>query len=325
MTPLVDVALVTYNHEKYIAQAIESVLMQRTDFAWRLIVGDDCSTDNTQAIVREYARRYPDRITTELYAEHRGILHPERVGIRVLDLCTAKYVALLDGDDRWTSPEKLQKQVDYLEAHPECSLCFHNVLVFDEDGGREPWNYCPPHQKEVSTLEDLLAEDFIHTCSTMFRRERLGRLPTWFHAVSNGDWILHILSAEQGTIGYLDEVMAAYRVHGGGLWSSQKEAQHIREMIKTLEYVDEHLGFKYRKQIKAIKSERYYRLSEVHRKEGDWAAARSAALRGFLEAPWNGRLRQSNVLKLFFRLQFPGLYEFAKEQARSGRMTRPGN
>ena len=312
MTPLVDVALVTYNHEKYIAQAIESVLAQQTDFAYRLIVGDDCSTDNTQAIVRDYARRYPDRIRTELYSEHRGILHPERVGIRVLDLCTAKYVALLDGDDYWTSPDKLQKQVDYLEAHPGCALYFHNTQVFYEDGSREPWNYCPPDQKEVSTLEDLLAEDFIHTCSTMFRRGCFGELPAWFHTVSNGDWVLHILSAEHGTIDYLDEVMAAYRVHHGGLWSSQRQAQHIREMIRTLEYVDEHLGFKYRNQIRAIKSERYYRLSEVYRREGDLANARAAALKGLYECPLNGRLRASNVFKIFLRLQLPWVYELAR-------------
>src|SRR6266542_522725 len=125
--PLVDVNLITYNHENFVAKAIESVLEQQTNFAYRLIIGDDCSTDNTQSIIRSYAQQYPERIQTLLALEHRGIEHQDRVGMQVLRLSTAKYVALLDGDDYWTDRHKLQKQVDFLNTNTEFALCFHNV------------------------------------------------------------------------------------------------------------------------------------------------------------------------------------------------------
>src|SRR5258708_3052102 len=131
--PLVDVTLITYNHEKFIAQAIESVLSQQTGFEFRLLVGDDCSTDNTQSIIRSYAEKYPERICLMLDSTHRGLKSRERVGVRALTGSTAKYVALLDGDDYWTDAYKLQKQADFLETHPDFAICFHNVRMVFQD------------------------------------------------------------------------------------------------------------------------------------------------------------------------------------------------
>ncbi len=224
--PLVDVNLITYNHENFVAKAIESVLEQQTNFAYRLIIGDDCSTDNTQSIIRSYAQQYPERIQTLLALEHRGIEHQDRVGMQVLRLSTAKYVALLDGDDYWTDRHKLQKQVDFLNTNTEFALCFHNVKVSYEDQGLEPWNYCPPDQKEISTLEDLLDRNFIATSSTVFRRECLGELPDWFLKMKSGDWLIYILSALNGKLGYLNEVMSVYRIHHAGLWTRQCSVQN---------------------------------------------------------------------------------------------------
>src|SRR5215813_14592957 len=146
--PLVDVNLVTYNHEKFVARAIESILKQKTDFSYRLIIGDDCSTDSTQSIIRNYAEQYPEQIQTLLSSQHYGIEHPDRIGIQVLRLNTAEYVALLDGDDYWTDPNKLQKQVDFLRHHQECSFCFHNAEMFFEDGSEPPKHLRPSYQKE---------------------------------------------------------------------------------------------------------------------------------------------------------------------------------
>ena len=115
-TPLVDVTLTTYNHEKFIGAAIDSVLSQQTDFDFRLVVGDDCSTDKTQSIIRSYAEKYPERICLMLDSTHRGLKSRERVGVRTLTGSSAKYVAMLDGDDYWTDPLRLQKQVSFLEA-----------------------------------------------------------------------------------------------------------------------------------------------------------------------------------------------------------------
>lgn len=244
--PLVDVAVATYNHEKYIARAIESVLAQETSFDYRLIVGDDCSSDGTQGIIREYARRHPGRIVTLFHPERLGTAHRDRVGVKVLRLCTARYVALLDGDDFWTDPGKLQRQVDFLETHPECAACFHDAEVFYEEGAKAPQRLHGDDQKEFSTLEDLLTTGvFPITCTVMFRHDHLRELPERFFEASNPDWMLSVLAAEHGTIGYIAEVMAAYRVHGGGVWSGIDALRRTRQHIKSYETIDAHLGFKY--------------------------------------------------------------------------------
>ena len=127
----VSVHMITYNHERFIAQAIEGVLMQQTDFAVELVIGEDCSTDGTRAIVRRYGERYPERIRLLLQERNLGA---RANALATLNACRGQYIALCEGDDYWTDPTKLQKQVDFLESHPECSLCFHRVLVVYEDG-----------------------------------------------------------------------------------------------------------------------------------------------------------------------------------------------
>jgi glycosyltransferase involved in cell wall biosynthesis len=127
--PLVSVRTLTYNHEKYIAQCLEGILMQRTNFPFEVVVGEDCSTDRTQEIVLAYEKKYPDKI--------RAITSERNVGaarniVRVQQACQGKYHAFCEGDDYWIDPLKLQKQVDFMEAHPDVSLCFHNVFVVKE-------------------------------------------------------------------------------------------------------------------------------------------------------------------------------------------------
>ena len=244
-TPLVDVNLITYNHEKFIARAIDSVLQQETTFNYRVIIGDDCSTDNTYEIVRNYARLYPERIEVFQPSEHRGIANKDRVGIEVLRLNAAKYVALLDGDDYWTNSKKLQAQVDFLESHPGCSVCFHNAEMFYDDGSQPSTNLRPPDQKEISTIEDVLRGLVPLPCTVMFRNSLLGELPEAFYRITNADWMMFVILAEHGHIGYINEVMAAYRMHPGGIWSRLSAHQRLATHIKTYKTFDKHLNFKY--------------------------------------------------------------------------------
>ena len=127
---------------------------------------------------------------------------------------------MLEGDDYWTDPLKLQKQVEFLQARPECTVCFHNAEMVYEDHSQEPRNFCPSGQKEISGLEDILKKDFIATCSVMYRRGVVPQLPEWFHLAPTGDWPLLLLHAEKGKIGYIDEVMGVRRVHSTGAWCS---------------------------------------------------------------------------------------------------------
>jgi glycosyltransferase involved in cell wall biosynthesis len=303
--PLVDIVLIAYNHERYVGQAIESVLAQQTDFAYRLIIGDDCSTDNTQAIIKSYAEQYPNLIKTMLDSEHRGFRHKDRVGIKALDVCNAKYVAFLDGDDYWTDPSKLQKQVAFLETHPDFSICYHNARMFYEDGSRETTNWLQPDHKEVSTLEDLLFVNFIPTCSVVFRRGLLGEWPDWLFTLGMADWPIHIMNAQHGKIEYLNEVMATYRVHDKGTWSSRTQVEQWLDVIRMLDHINVYLGLKYKKQVRAAKAEWYYQLAQITEREGDRVNARMFFGRYCRLSQFRDGRRK---LSIFLRCYLPGLY-----------------
>lgn len=247
----VSVCLLTYNHERYIAQAIESVLAQQ-DIEFELVISEDHSTDGTRAIVDDYAARHPDRI--------RVLTSPANVGMtrafaRGLEAARGTYVALLDGDDYWTSPHKLRVQADYLDAHPECAICFHNVTVVYEDGREapHPFHSAEPGRffsrgipKPLSTLADVAPGNFIQTCSVMFRRGLFGELPDWFIDLPVADWPLHVLNAQHGDIGYIDADMAVYRVHAGGVWTGSLIRYRTRDAVEKLvrlhRSLDRHLG-----------------------------------------------------------------------------------
>jgi glycosyltransferase involved in cell wall biosynthesis len=256
----VSVCLLTYNHERYVAQAIESVLAQR-DVDFELVVSEDHSTDGTRAIVEEYAARHPDRI--------RVLPSPRNVGMtrafaRGIEAARGTYVALLDGDDYWTSPDKLRLQADFLDANPACAICFHNVTVVYEDGSSEPHPFHMPEParylsrampRPVSTLADVAPGNFMQTCSVMFRRGLFGAFPEWFEGLAVADWPLHVLNAEHGDIGYIDAVMAAYRVHEGGVWSGSLSRFHRRAAVEGLADVyrklDRHLGGRFAPQFES--------------------------------------------------------------------------
>jgi glycosyltransferase involved in cell wall biosynthesis len=246
----VSVCITTYNHERYIAQAVESVLMQKTDFDFEIILGEDDSADGTREIVKKYKEQYPDRIRLFLNNRKNVIYINGRPTGRwnfMNNMRNARgdYIALLEGDDYWTEPYKLQKQADFLDANPECSMCFHDVSIFYEDKG-EYVLAMPPVKKERYTIEDLLKGNFIHTCSVMFRRGLFGEFPDWFVKTSMGDWPLHILNAQHGDIGRLEEIMGVYRVHAGGLWGQKGRLHQVENTIGVYKLIDAHLGYRYK-------------------------------------------------------------------------------
>ncbi len=233
--PKVSVAMVTFNHEKFIAQAIESVLMQETDFPVELVIGEDCSHDGTRAIVREYAQTHPTIV--------RPLLHERNVGAHanfeaVLAACRGEYIAVLDGDDYWTARDKLQRQVAFLEDHSECVICCHRTTTVDATEGRAVSEWPPPRfRQRCQGLQELLEENFVAACAAVVRGSELRFSPGTFSGLKMGDWPRWILIARRGRIGYLDEAMASHRIHPGGVWSSMSEKGRISAKSETLEAV----------------------------------------------------------------------------------------
>ncbi len=237
-SPRVSVCLITYNHARHIRQALDSVLMQETSFLFEICLGEDESSDGTREICQDYAARHPSQIRLFLRRRRDVIfIGGEPTGrfnfLETLKACRGDYVALLEGDDYWTSPHKLQRQASFLDEHSELSACGHSVISVDDNGAPHRYSWDPPEGSRVSTAE-LLHRNCIPTCSSVFRRRLVKRLPRWFRRVPVADWPLHILLSLAGPIAFLDEPMAAYRMHERGRWSRLSNAERIEAELSVL-------------------------------------------------------------------------------------------
>jgi glycosyltransferase involved in cell wall biosynthesis len=247
----VSVAIITYNHEAFISQALESVLMQQVNFDYEIVLGDDCSTDSTRNIAIGYQQKYPDKIRL---LQNESNLGASRNLVSTIEACQGQYIALLEGDDYWICQEKLQKQVDYLDRHPECAMCFADCLILYEDNSQESSTTQPTDQtlkEEIFDLEDFLANKFLwSTCTAIYRRGIFGEFPKWYCSElrNYGDRTLWTLIARHGKIGIIHEVMGVYRVHSGGVWSGASEIQALKNGLHmaevTFRYCDLNLNCK---------------------------------------------------------------------------------
>jgi glycosyltransferase involved in cell wall biosynthesis len=244
--PKVSVLLITYNHGKYIAEAIESVLMQKTTFPVVINVVDDCSTDGTTEIVKEYAARYPGRVVACLNKKNIGGKVSQKNftrGFRTLD---GEYWALLEGDDYWTSPNKLQRQVDFLEANPDFAICAHNTVKVYEDGSREPHRFLYYGKKDdCDVYEAIMLRMFFHTTGVLYRNVFQGEPPRGYDNRWSCDIYIFISHAAHGKIHHIDEDMAVYRAHGSGLFSTMSDLDMWKYNIGGLQRYNAWLDFRF--------------------------------------------------------------------------------
>lgn len=232
---LVSISCITYNHVDYIKQALDSFLMQKTDFKFEVLVHDDASTDGTREIIEEYQLKYPDIIKPILQSENQY-----SKGIRGISAtynfprAKGKYIALCEGDDFWTDETKLQRQVDFLEKNKDYNICFHPVEVFFENKDQEGYVY--PQDKKGFNLKRLIASNFIQTNSVIFRNRDFSKMN---RHIMPGDWYLHLYNAQYGKIGFIDRIMSAYRRHDGGVWGLSQGDVWKRHGINHLELYKE--------------------------------------------------------------------------------------
>lgn len=246
--PFVSVYMVTYNHEQYIAKAIESVLMQETKYPFQLIIGEDCSKDGTREIVRQYAKKYPDKIKAILNAENLGA---QKNAGNVYKACKGKYIAMLEGDDYWTDSGKLQGQVDFLEENPGYSACFHNAKIITENSNKE-WLYCTFKGSTTFTLADIIKKNFIPTCSFVFRNEIDESFIEKITKLDCGDWALYIYVAEKGKVFYIDRIMSVYRSHIRGVWEGLSKEDTIKFRINSVLDMNHAFEYKYDQEFRQV-------------------------------------------------------------------------
>ena len=249
----VSICVPTYNHEKYIAQMLDGALAQKTSFPFEIVIGDDGSTDGNADIIRKYIQNHPGRIRAFLHSENQGPTEPREFAGRnnvlgIVKACAGEYVAMCEGDDYWTDPFKLQKQVDFLDSHPDFYVCHHNMLVTYEDGSPSH-TFNDAKQPLISDITDILLDKwFFATASWMYRNHFANHdFAEWHSMAAAGDWALMIQLAAQGPIGYLPEVMGVYRKHSAGLSNVHSQTNRIflqnrKEMFAN---VNKWLDYKY--------------------------------------------------------------------------------
>lgn len=233
--PFVSVCMITYNHQSYIAEAIEGVLMQKTTFPFELVIGEDCSSDRTREICLEYQRKYPDVIRLLMNEQNIGMI-PNFV--QTLKACQGKYIALCEGDDYWTDPMKLSEQVSFLEENNSFSASSHNVTVIYEDSNRESHSF----GKDVPQIikpDDLVGLRKFHTASVVFRKYIIEDTPLPTN-ITSGDRALFLLLGCHGDIAYLNKLMAVYRKNNTGIssWVTEKILKKDLNIIKWLNRID---------------------------------------------------------------------------------------
>lgn len=266
--PLVSVIVLTYNHAKYIKDCLNGILMQQTDYSIEILIGEDCSTDGTREICLNYARKYPSKI--RLLLHHReniitmnGNPTPKFNAAYSLFSAKGKYLAICEGDDYWTDPQKLQKQVNFMESNDDCSLCYHPTKVtFADNSGTDHIQKV----KGVETLKKFSLNQFIEgnglsmsTLTMMFRAEIVSKIPDWFNDAPIGDLPLKLICGQSGLIGYIPEAMAVHvRASTNHSWSYGRA--NIQWILKDLHanhhtYVlfDEYTKHRYHTAIQKVK------------------------------------------------------------------------
>lgn len=264
----VSVLLVTYNHEKYVKEAIESILMQKINCNYEIVVADDCSTDNTLQIINYYKNLYPEKIRILKNEKNLGITKNYKRGFKA---CKGKYIAVLEGDDYWIIDKKLQLQWEFLKNHKDYAMVFNrNRLVNDvTKEGKLAW-FDPNYKDYMAFNANTLAMgDLIGNFSIcMYRGDYVRKIDDSIYDMRTYDWIFSLAVAQYGLIGYLPQVASVYRMTTTGAWSGKTDEERINAVLDSLDDYNKFFNYKYDAQFKNQRNELNRLLAEIKRSKG---------------------------------------------------------
>lgn len=268
MNDSIEVSVIcnAYNHEKYIGRALESFVLQRTDFKFEVLVHDDASTDGTADIIREYEKKYPELIkpiyqTENQYSKYGGVNRKFQ-----FPRARGKYYAICEGDDYWTDPLKLQKQYDLMEQHPEVDMCSHGSVVIDARTEQILHHTMQRRENGIIPTAEVISKGggFVMTNSLFYRASMLENEPE-FRKVYKLDYTLQIHGALRGGMLYIAEEMSAYRRNVCESWTHQmrnnslKKKKHFKRINKMLRRLDKDTEGRYRKIINSLRLKNWFK------------------------------------------------------------------
>ncbi len=247
-TPFVSVCLFTYNYERFLNQAVDSVIQQQCDFDFEILICDDCSTDDTLKVANQYQLKYPNIIRVLSHEKNQG---GTKNWLRAIQSCKGKYIALMDGDDYFSDSSKLKKQAEIMELDNDLVLCFHSVDEIYDDAPE--LNKTVVFEKEYYELADFIKNGwFVRTSSTFFRNGVIANeMPTWVHDFPyRFDTILHVLLCQHGKAYNLKESLSVWRKHKKGMsnWLMTNQIQNTQKKIDLAKKLNEITQFKFKKE-----------------------------------------------------------------------------
>lgn len=308
---MVTIRCLTYNHEKYIADAIESFLMQKVSFKYEIIIHDDASTDRTAEIIKEYEMKYPD-IIKPIYQKVNQYSMGIKVSSFVRDKVRGKYIAVCEGDDYWIDPYKLQKQFEFMEEHLECSLCVHGGNVVSYNEKKVLYQNNAASNNRFFTVEEIIkgGGGLFLTNSMFYRSELDKQRPNFLLNSPVGDYPLTINLALQGKVYYITDIMAAYRTGDNNSWTAReasnkvKKIKHFDKINEMLEEINCYTNYKYSEAIRYTKNLNHFGILIEQRL---FKEIKLGEMKEFYE-----NLSVKNKISIYINQYFPVIFKILK-------------
>lgn len=273
---MVSIVCITYNHEKYIARALESFVTQDTNFTYEILIHDDASTDRTAEIIKKYEKAYPDIIYSVIQKENKYSQNAFIEDTYLIPIAKGKYIAECEGDDFWTDPYKLQKQFDFMEAHPECSLCTHASLKVRASDEKELERFSSSPNSRYFSTEEIIGNDHLFSTNSMFYiKEHVLNVPDFVYTAPVADYSITIWLSLKGDVYYMDEAMSAYRVGVENSWTSnfvnspETMQDHYNEMEVWLRKLNVYTEYEFTESIKRQIQRNRFRYNKAQYKLKD--------------------------------------------------------
>jgi len=254
--PLVSICTITYNHEKFISDAIDSFLLQETNFSFEIIIGEDCSSDNTKKIIEKYIEKYPNIIKLIMSESNVGI---QKNFERTLSNCRAEYIAICEGDDYWTNDKKLQIQISQMRKNKDLGISFHLAARLENNNLKNPYL---KESNKIYTIQEIIQEDFhlVQTNTIMLKKDYLNNLSyeLLFKSPVSDVWLRIACSMPNGAL-FINEIMSVYRVQSEGSWSQSMQKNNkfmifVNKMMRSVDDFDEYWKYKYTKEFNTYKN-----------------------------------------------------------------------
>jgi glycosyltransferase involved in cell wall biosynthesis len=288
--PVVSVAITSYNSERWLGRAVDSVLEQETDFAVEILIADDCSKDDTVALARTYEERYPHIVRVVARSVNVGT---QRNYYDTFEQCRGRYIAWLDADDYWTDPEKLAVQVEALDGDASVMICCHYVRwVMRGKENEVIRERVPSLAAGRHGMKSILQSNFLPSPSVMFRNGLQRKLPQWYFEVPPlTDWPLYVVAAKEGDILLIDRVMADYTLNATSAFWGEGDLFWQRMNVEFFDRVEDIVPKSFYRSVRAEKGRRYEAIAYTLRKNGEFVESRKAAVEAFRSPAINDNVR----------------------------------